>query len=179
MAVVGLPVVAATVPHSWPKSSTHIIHAAVGHGMRRPIPVRARQSGRWGMLGWRAAWPPPSRAAPATPQTTRAAETYRRMAIAVSGAAGSIADIGVPQQASRGAGLLRVGVAGPRAAASGRGAMAGAMRLARPLTCGHPTVERPSMADAAADSHLFRRMQAGDCAESRGRFHCHRRGPNL
>jgi len=107
------------------------------------------------MLGWRAAWPPPSPAAPGTPQTTRAAEAYRRLAIAVSGAAGSISIIGAPQPASRGAGFLGVGVAGARAAASGRGAMAGAMRLPRPPTCGHPTVERPSMADAAADSHLF------------------------
>jgi len=107
------------------------------------------------MLGWRAAWPPPSPAAPGTPQTTRAAEAYRRLAVAVSGAAGSIADIGAPQPACRGAGVLGVGVAGARAAASGRGAMAGAMRLPRRRTCGHPTVERPSIADAAADSHLL------------------------
>jgi len=155
MAVVGRAVAAATVPHSWPMSGTHIMHAAVGHGTRLPLTVRARRSGRRGMLGWRAAWPPPSPAAPSTPQTTRAAEAYRQLAIAVSGAVGSSADIVAPQPAGRKAGFLGMGVAGARAAASGCGAMAGAMRLPRPPTCGHPTVERPSMVVAAADSHLF------------------------
>ena len=60
VAVVGRSVAAATVPHLCPMSSTHVIHAAVAHGTRRPMPVRARRSGWWGMIGWRAAWPPPS-----------------------------------------------------------------------------------------------------------------------
>jgi len=105
VAVVGRPVAAATVPHSWSMSSTHIIHAAVGHGTLRPMPVRARRSGRWGLLGWRAEWLPPSPAAPGTPQTTWAAEAYRQLGIAISCAAGSIADIGAPQPASRGVGF--------------------------------------------------------------------------